>query len=252
MAKEKSLAAQAASIGLALPERLAAPVAPIVSGLRWAPYITFAHNSRKDEWGKIQAKYGVVREGEMYYVDDKDVRHLTTAKVSYICGQQYWAHKDGAGVLQAFSKTPKPDPFREHVEAVVLLYLPEKVVPCNVTFHTTKCGGAKAMDETLRTASTPYWGEISAAHAATMSIPQAYLRFYAELSLNDPRTPKVRPGKPAGQPYRTLNARIAPTTNVEMAQIRAFIDSPDREELMRLADQRYADVLADLALKEVA
>lgn len=256
MAKqEKSLAAATAAPlvpSFAMPAALQAPTS-VVSGLVWAPYITFAHQSRKDEWAKLQARFGyqTVKEGQMYFIDGDEMTALDVAKVSLVCATQHWVHKDPVGALLGFSRNPKPDPFREHVEAVVLVYLKDRVTPANVTFRTTKCGGAKAMSDALLLASTPDWGHLSPDHMKTMTIPQPFLRFYANLTLGEPRTPKARPGKPAGLPYRVLNADVRPTTEVEWKALDALSKDANLQNVFDLASNRYESVLAELATKEV-
>lgn len=243
MAESKSLAAQSA--GFQMPGALMAPSAPIVSGLEWAPYISFAHPSRKDEWAKLQAKFGSVKEGHPYFIDGTDMRQLPTMKLGYICGTQYWSHKSPNGTLLAFSRTAKPTPFREHVEAVVLVYLDDKVVPANVSFHTTKCGAAKTMDENLRLAATIEWGQQGPDYGMTMQIPQAFLRFYADVALGEPRNSKT-----TGLPYQPLYASIKPTTSTEWAAVGQSTE--DIQKQLELAAKRYQYVLDELATKEVA
>ncbi len=238
----QSLAAQTA--GFTMPGSLVPTAAPIVSGLEWAPYISFAHPTRKDEWAKLQAKFGSVKEGHPYFIDGTDMRYLPSMKLGFICGTQYWSHKSPNGTLLAFSRNPKPSPFREHVEAVVLVYLDDKVVPANVTFHTTKCGGAKDMDAALRLASTTDWGAQGPDYAMTMQIPQAFLRFYADVALGEPRNSKT-----SGLPYQPLYASIRPTTSTEWSAVGQSTETIQKH--LDLAAKRYEYVLNELKAKEV-
>lgn len=222
---------------------------PIVSSLRWAPYITFAHHSRKDEWAKLNAKFGAnkVQEGAPFYVDGDDVRDLSGGmKLGYVCGTQYWAHKDPSGKLLAFSRSPKPDPFREAVEAVLLVYLEEKVAPANVTFHTTKCGAAKAMSEALALASTADWGKQGPSYEATMAVKQPFLRFYADVVLSAPRN-----SKKTGLPYTTLLTTVVPTGRREWDQLKALGADANVKNLLEMAAERYQSVIKELEAKEV-
>lgn len=242
MAESKSLASLA-STGFVLPTVLAQPTAPVISGLNWAPYITFAHPARKDEWAKLQAKFGIgLREGNMYYLDGAEIVHLDELKCGYLTGLQHWVERSPSGELLKFSRFPQPDPFREHVEAVVLVYLKDKVVPANITFRTTKCGAAKTMDETLRLASDPVgWGKLSPTHQATVPIPQPFFRFFASIRLSAPRT-----SKRSGLPYSTLVASVFPTTSTEVVLLRAMIDDPDMQAKLGKAAERYKYVMDEL------
>lgn len=244
---ESLAAASAAALdlpGASVPEQV-----PIVSSLAFAPYITFAHHARKDEWARLNARFGAnkVREGDPYYIDGDDMRPLADGmRLGWLCGTQYWVHKAPDGGLVAHSRSPKPEPFREHVEAVVLLYLPDKVVPCNVTFRTTKCGAAKAMSEAAALAATPDWGRQGSLYAATMALRQPFLRFYADVSMSAPRN-----SKRTGLPYTTLMTMIVPTGPAEWAQLKSLGEDANYRNLFDMAMERYNSVVAGVAEKEV-
>ncbi len=244
---EKSLAVPSFA-GLTMPKGVGQERAPIVSSLQFAPYITFAHPSRKDEWAKLQMRFGAqnVKDGDPFYIDGDDMRSMKQMKVGFVCGQQHWVHKAANGDLIAYSRNPKPDPWREHVEAILLAYLDDKVVPCNVTFRTTKCGAAVQMDEALRLASTPDWGHQGPAYAATMQVQAPFLRFYADMTLNAPRT-----SKKTGLPYSTFTTVIVPTGPAEWDKLKAFGTDGNAQTLLNMASERYEQVLSDLAVKEV-
>lgn len=238
---EKSLAAIA---GFELPASLqAAQEAPaaVVSSLEWAPYITFAHNSRKDEWAKLAAQFGSVNEGDMYFIHGKMQKHLTSAKMGYFAGKQFWTHKSPAGLLLDVKNTPMPDPYRELVEAVVLLYIDGKAIPCNMSFHTTKCGAAKTMSDAFVEASSVDWGKRGSDYALTMNFPHVFLRFFAEVVMAAPRN-----SKRTGLPYRPLYAGIKPTTSTEIQMVQV---NEDFNKQLELASKRFEYVTKELEAK---
>lgn len=234
MAKESIAAksgavAKPAAAGFALPDVFRAPVAPMTAK-KWPPYITFAHPKRSDEWNKLVAKFKNVQEGDMYFIGDELIK-LDSVKLGLIAFKQYWAIANAAGEVQKASFEEMPD-WKEHVEAVVLVYLADTIIATNVQFRTTKCPIAKALSDALLEASLPTWAEKSEAHKLTMRIEQPFLRFYGEASLGAQRT-----SKSSGMPYKPGQCTIQPTTSVEWPLIDAFIkDESTSEKLARAGD----------------
>lgn len=240
---EQSLAAQAGALNeFALPEMFSAPAAPMVSR-EWAPYIMFASSKRADEWKKLGPN---PREGEMYFVDGDKAIHLPVAKLGWFCGIQYWAHKmQGPPFdLVEASFTEQPKPFKENVESVVLLYLEDLCVPCNMGWRSTKCPGAKALSDAAIASVTPEWGQTSPAHAETLICPQPFARFYGECQIGSSRT-----SKSTGNLYRPMECEIKPTSIPEWRLIKAMTEDPDIKDALRNAERRYKERLANVNAK---
>src|SRR5690348_9929667 len=115
MAKPQSLAAQAGVLDseLKLPAEFTAP-AEKVEGRAIAPYVTFAHPKRADEWDRLQNKFGNMSEGEMYLIESSDVHKLNPMKASLLCCKQFWAEVNAAGEVLRTSFEEQPKPFKEH------------------------------------------------------------------------------------------------------------------------------------------
>lgn len=251
MAKQ-SLAAASGAIAtpeLKLPAMFTAPQEDI-KGRFSAPYVCFAHPKRADEWKKfcsqaVVAKYGTPNEGDMYFVEENNVQKLDTLKAGWLCGKQYWVHKkEGSGDIIAASFEERPKPFKEAVEAVILVYFEDRIVAANIQFRTTKCGAAKTMADALKLASTPEWANESAAHKESLIVTQPFGRFFGVLTLQPPR-----PGKSSGLPYKPLVAEIKPTTLVEWRLFKAFAENPETAKALTDAEGRYKWRLDELQKK---
>jgi hypothetical protein len=254
MAKQQSMQAKAvaaapadetavAKPGFTMPAIFTGPTSPI-QARAWAPAVTFAHPKRKDEWNKLQGKFGTVEEGEMYFIFKDRLEHLVNGKTKFgwIIGKQFWTTKDQAGRLLAVSDKEQPHPWKECVIAVVLVYLEDALFPANIEFRTTKCPAAKHLSDAYQQVThDSKWYEQSSAHKETMAITQPYLRFYGDVVLGDPRPAK------SGLPYRPLQANIKPTTLTEWRLIEAFNASEEAQNLFNMCAQRYEAKLEEFA-----
>lgn len=244
MAKQPSLAAQSGALQAAelkMPAIFQGPP-PAVVGKKWPPYITFAHPRRSDEWSKLVAKFKNVGEGDMYFIGDELVR-LDIAKLSLICCKQYWALTNATGELQKTSEVDMPG-WKEHIEAVVLVYLPGRVSPANICFRTTKCPAGKTLSDALVAAQSPQWGEESDAHKWTMQIQQPFMRFFGEVTILPARTSKT-----SGLPYKPTACTIKPTGPDEWSVLKPFTENPESQVMLDKAAERYQARLNEVAQK---
>lgn len=244
--KAPSLAAQAGALAtqeLKLPAIFSAPPAPIV-GRKLSPYITFAHMKRADEWTKILTKLGNPEEGQMYFIDGDVVVKLAPAKLGWVVGTQYWAEANAAGEVLRTTMKEMPKPFKEHIEAVVLCYLEDRVVPCNMQFRSTKCPGAKVLSDALADCQTPGWADKSPAHKETLVLSQPFCRFFGEVNLGPQRT-----AKSTGLTYRTTVCSVRPTGVSEWRLLKQLSEDAKCAELLQEAAKRYEYRLDELQKK---
>jgi hypothetical protein len=245
LVKQASLAAQSGALdaGFKLPAVFQAPQEPIKARFV-VPYITFAHPRRTDEWAKLAQQFSAVNEGEMYLVRQGEARHLSPAKMALIKAQQYWAEANAAGEILRVSFEERPKPYKEHIEAVVLLYFDEEVIPANVQFRTTKCPAGKALSDALEDASKPAWADKSPAHKDTLVCQQPFMRYYGLVSLGPQRTSKT-----SGLNYRPTVCQIKPTSLPEWKLLKAFVESSGAQKAMEDAAERYSFRLGELKAK---
>lgn len=245
MAKQQSLAAQAGVVdALQLPAVFSAP-AERIEGKKWPPYFCFAHPRKTDEWNKLTATFGKVEEGDMFLVDNDQAFALNpTAKLGWLCHKQFWALANGAGEVQKVSFKEMPDPFKERVEAVVLVYLEDRIVVANAQFRTTKCPAAKSLSDALAEAGTEAWAGKSPAHRETLALQQSFARFYGLVSLGPTRT-----GKSSGMPYRPTQCTIKPTSVPEWRVLDAFSKAKDTSEALQRAAAQFESRVAEMKAK---
>lgn len=245
MAKQ-SLAAQSGALTvptLDLPAPFSAPNEPI-KARQWPPYVSFAHHQRQDEWTKITSKYKNVSESDMFLIVNDDVIELRTAKMGYMQGKQFWAQTNANGEVQKVSWEEMPFPWQERVEAVVLVYLEDRVVPANIQFRTVKCGAAKKLSDALALCQTAGWLEQGAEYAAVARIQQPFLRFYGEVVVQAPR-----PSKSSGRPYRPAACTIKPTGKAEWEAVRALTEDPNTKKILDMVAQRYESQIREMTAK---
>lgn len=244
MAKQASLAAQSGALAqsMELPAVFSAPPEPL-KAREWGPYVVFAHNQRKDEWAKILRNYPQAQDGDMFFIDNDAVVKLDVAKLGLICAKQYWVKKDAAGnmVHASFTELPK---YNEHVQTVVLVYFDDKVVPANLEFRTTKCGGAKTLSDALIEAASLDWAEKSPAHKETLVCAQPFMRFYGELSLLPQRTSKT-----SGMLYKPTTCKISPTTVAEWRLLNDLVNSDEAKKQLKMAAETYERRLNEVKAK---
>lgn len=253
MAKQPSLAAQtgtlekseAPGVTLALPDIFKAPIED-VKGRFIAPYITFAHPRRADEWKKLTAKLGnSITEGDMFLIEQDVITPLPTAKLGLLKAKQFWAEVNPAGEIQRVSWLEQP--WKEHIDAVVLVYFADRIVPANVRAKTTKCPAFKALNDALKEAGTAEWADKGAAFKETLILQQAFCRFYGEVTLGAPRS-----GKTSGLPYRPTQCTIQPTSVPEWRLLTDFSASETSQKALNDAANRFIFGMTELAKKQIA
>lgn len=205
----KSLAAQQ---NLIVPEGNKLPAIfdakPEIKPRAMAPYVVFGH-PMSPGWGKFVGSYPDAKEGQQFLVQNEKVTRLDQFRYSLMTAKQYWAEGDQEGV-KAVSLTEKPHPFKEVIEAVVLVYLGELLIPATVQFRSVKTGAVLPAVKALEQAASPDWAKLSQAHELTLVCQKPFMRFFAEVQLGNMKT-----SKSSGMRYLPASCVIKPTTAVE-------------------------------------
>lgn len=241
----QSLAASTGSLtkDLQLPAIFTQGQAPL-EARKIAPYVVYVHPARRDEWNKLLMKFGpAVKEGDLYLFEPDAITPLGNAKLGLVCAQQYWVLVDAVGNITKASFEQLPDPWKEHVEAVVVVYLADRMVPANMSFRTTKCGAVKSLTDALIAAGSPAWANGGPAYEATMQITQPWLRFHGIL-VNTQRT-----SKKTGAAYIAASAGIFPTSKVEAELIGKFAESEGAQHALEEAARRFTERVAEMRTK---
>lgn len=236
MAKQQSLAAQSGALSAPafdLPAVFSAPQTEI-KAREVSPYVTFAHPNRKDEWAKLVGKLGTVNEGDMFLMMQDNFVKLDKMKCYWLRGEQYWARTNASGEVLETSLKELPHPWKEHIEAVVLVILDDRIVPANIQFRTTKCPAGKVLHDALSEAQTPGWLDKSPQHKETGIVTQPFFRFYGLLELSPQRTSRA-----SGLPYRTTVCTVHPTGMSDWRLIEAFSKDPECNKALTKAAERF-------------
>lgn len=244
MAKQQSLASQAGATEFKMPAVFQQPQEALKSRFL-APYITFAHPKRADEWAKIVSKFGTISEGSMFLLNQNDVVKLDPLKCSLLCYRQYWGEVSAAGELLRASFKEQPKPFKEHIEAVLLVYLEDRVTPANVQFRSTKCAACHTLASALVEAGRPDWAEKSPQHKETLAVQQPFARFYGTVTLAPTRT-----SRQSGMPYTPTRCAVSPTGPAEWRLLDTFSKDPEATKLLDDAANRFEARVAEVKSKE--
>lgn len=251
MAKQ-SLAAQTGTIDVPAPTTQLPAIfgqpAEDIKGRTFGPYVTWAHQNRKDEYKKIvETIKRAPDDMDMFLIEDKSVTHLQVLKCGWLCGVQRWVYKDEKDFVTIISSssTEKPKPFKEQIECVLLVYLEDRIVVANAQARTTKCPGFKVLSDAAKEVVMPEWPAKSEHHKATLMFEQPFWRFYGNLTVLPPRN-----SKGGGLPYRPTGCEIVPVGPNEIALIQKFNADPESEKAMNDAAEAYSYRLAEYKLKD--
>lgn len=244
MAKQQSLAAKTdgalAAPALTLPAIFTKP--PEAMKARYmAPYIVFAHPKRADEWKRINSRFKDVEEGDMFLLANGEIYKTDTLKCSLLAGQQYWSEANAAGVVLKTSYVELPKPYKEQVEAVLLVYHGDGILVANVHARGPKCSGFRGLVAALIEASESSWGDKGAEFKESLIVNQPFGRFYANLVLGDKRT-----GKTSGLPYKPLTCEVHPTGIPEWRMFDAFCKSEEATKQMNDAAVRFSERMVEV------
>lgn len=247
MAKSQSIAEKSGSLSAPAMMPIVFSAPPETVKARYVPpYVVFAHGKRADEWARIIAKYPNVREHDMFLIRPESVLHLNPAKLGLLRAKQFWAEGDAAGNITKVSWAERPHPYKEHIEAAVLVYLESEIVIANITFRSTKCPAGKTLNDALTMAGTPDWGTLSPDHKESLICNQPFMRFYGLVTVGEPRASRT-----SGMPYRPANAKIVPTGPSEWRLLKELCEGESTKKALDDAAARFQYRLDEIAKKVV-
>jgi hypothetical protein len=250
MAKQASLAAQSGALTAPLETQMPAifgSPGEDIKGREWGAKVVFAHSGKPDEYKRlVQALGGRAPDDmDMFLIESDTVTHLPTMKCGWLIGQQRWVtevKKDGRWVIDKVKEEEdKTKGWKEIVDAALLVYLADRIVPAQCRFKTTKCPGAITLSKAAKEAATPEWAEKSDHHRATLAIQQSFWRFHGIVIVLPKRNPQG-----GGEPYRPTSCDIFPTGPNEVKLIEKFNRDPESKKLLDKCAEGYAARIASL------
>lgn len=196
------------------------------------PYVTFCHPN-SPLWGKILSKYSDAREAEQYLISGDEVTRLAPFKYAILTAKQYWVAGDKEKIT-GVSFSEKSHPYGESIDAVVLCYVNDKLIPASVQFRTTKCGAVHPMISAFAEATTAEWGKKSKSHELTMACQKPWMRFFGTVMLDKPRT-----SKSSGMVYIPASVVISPTSAAEWKVLAEHLtgDTDTSKEFYRAVEE---------------
>jgi len=241
MAKQTSLAAQSGALQHSetkLPAIFGGP-AEDIKAKDWGTYVCFAHAKRADEYRRIVQAIGRAPDDhDMFLMEAKTVTPLPVMKCTILKLQQRWVRtveKNGVFEPAEVSAVEMPSPFAEVIDAAILVYLSDRIVPATIECRKAKCSGMVTINDALHLASTNEWASKGELYKQTLQLQQPFWRFYAKYEVLPPRPPKG-----GGYPYRPTRADVFPTGPDEWKLIATFNQDPESVALMNKCAERFA------------
>ncbi len=200
--------------------------APLVTG---TPYVSFV-SSKAPTFPGILAQVPALQDGDPVLFEAGQPTLLAPMRFYYhgIAFQHYSKVNAKGEILEATQDTQEAeehnktasdnDKYREHVEAVLLLMLPDRVLPCRCTFKTVKTSAFHAANKALQEAAGPRWKDRGVDFAASLQAPHPWLRFCTMV--------KIRRGtsRGNGNPFAAADGIIQAATVADWTLLRALFE----------------------------
>lgn len=185
-----------------------------------SPYVLFVH-PRGANFAELKQSIPSLAEGDAVLIRS-GVAPVKLSDLPFkfllVRADRYFAQVDATGAIIRVTRdveNARKDKFswKDHYETVLFVVLPDGLVPARCTFKTTKTNAAAAALKALVEAQTPEWADRSAAHKATLAIPEPRFRFTTTVTL------RRSTGLTSGVPYTAANAIVQPLSGAEWAQL---------------------------------
>lgn len=202
------------------------------------PFVHIAQPKSTDFWTKIASKFPGVQEGHQFlFTPGGEIFNLTPMRFSLLLARQFWVRTAPNGDVVECSAKAMPKPFRERIITAIAVYRENDVTLATCEWRSTKVSAIHQMSKRLEEAREASWGERSPAHALTMQLPKAFMRFFGVMRLGN------RTAKKGGFPYVFTAVETQPTTAVEWTQLARFVQDEDCiKQLTAIGDQFAREV----------
>ncbi len=211
------------------------------------PYVSFIYAKSKN-YSTFLQQIPDLKEGEPVLVRPEPHIPVILRPFRYflLSCTQYWGDfNKSTGALVRSSAVKQPAPFKETVEALILVIHEGKLVPACVRFKATTCPAWAPAKRAFEASKLASWAKLSPDHAFTAKIPQPWARFVTSAN----RT--LKPNRETQELYPTMEAVSNPTSASELDHVVNFFQ--DAKGLKTLADVQaeYIKHLAEAKKKEV-
>lgn len=214
-----------------------------------SPYVIFA-STRSENFARWSAEVPGLNDGDPLLVRGEKLVRLLPFQFHLIRAFQHFSIVDNTGTILRMTRDPnvakaestKSARFDEHIETVLLVVLPDEIVPARCTFKTTKTNAAHKAIQAVTLAATPEWAKLSPDHKETLNAPQPWMRVLVNVTL------KAGTSRSSGFRYVAANASIKPTGVADWRRIGKFFEdeqgTASANEVVAQYERRLEDVMA--------
>lgn len=233
-----------------LPESLGTAIIPDVAPLHsLTAYVSFV-SLKSPAFQKVAPYFPHLKEGEpvLFTPDDAPIR-LDPFRFILAHAKAHYSEIDGEGkiVRTSFSRdeAAKDKTLQEHVEAMILVIIGEKLVPARCTFKGTKVKAGWIAISALEIAKEgDKWSKISPDHKASLVVPDPRVRYSTTVTMSFGNV-----SRSSGHKYTVASGFAKPTTAPDWQLLATFLP---REDFRAAADAVFAawkDRLAEITPK---
>ncbi len=211
------------------------------------PYVSFVYAKSKNYSTTLQ-QIPDLKEGEpvLFLPAPAVPTVLRPFRYFLLSCSQYWGDFNKSnGCLIRSSAVKQPAPFKETVEALILVVHDGKLVPACTRFKATTCPAWAPAKRAFDASKLPSWAKLSPDHAFTAKIPHPWARFVTSAN----RT--LKPNRETQELYPTMEAVSNPTTASELDHVVSFFQDAKGLALLAEVQKEYVKHLEESKKKEV-
>ncbi len=215
-----------------------------------SPYVVFAHPMAKTLYPKILSSCPGVEEGDPVLIlpEPANPVHLNPYKFYLVHAWQHFSTLDNIGNIVKMTldaeKARRDKDWKEFIETVVIVQTPTGLVPARCTFKTTKANAAHRGIEARVTAAGADWSKKSPEHAASLAMPEPWMRFTCTVRL------KKATGRGSGFNYVAATSVINPTGVADWQALKELFEDEKRAKLCAYVVDQYYQRVNEVKAKE--
>lgn len=209
------------------------------------PYLIFAQPAAKDQWKELMQKFSDIEDGDpvLFFPPPAKPIKLAPLRLTICAAKQYFVTRDPKGKVTGCYQKPSPDR-DEFIQAALIVYLPDRAVPCTCLAKTTKCGAFQQISDEIKACQDPKWMENGEAHkAAVAACAVPFSRVVGTVSIGS------KTGSDTGINYKPTRAVVAPSTSTEWALL-APLQTPEGIKQMQEVAEAYKNRISRLEFKD--
>lgn len=180
------------------------------NGPATAPFVVFLSPKSENLWPRASIAIPGVKEAEpiLFPAEPRVPIRLAPFQFFLIRAEKYFGvYNDSGHLVKASPTDPKQAGWTETYETALLVVVGDELIPARCTFKGAKCKAIKLAVDAAHLAGKPDWPKLSAAHAATIDIPDPRFRFTTMVRVTKET---VKSGPRAGSSYYLASGSVLP------------------------------------------